>query len=251
VFVSANTDSVESQIYTAIGALIVIFLFITLALVASGGWNWFQKFLTDSAPAWLQAFGSIAAIIATFGVLRVQHQQQSQRDSEIDRQTRIRKLKAIVALIQGVGATCEDCAHKVRSGEGLMDVELRRLQSAQALVSSVPIMDVPDVLVVLVFSDVLERLHLAERMIEELEKFPTEHSKEARKEMSSVIDSVSTECFLGTYEIVGLISALSTVEERKNGKASSFPNRDSSREAASKLWETLNKKFNVHESASE
>ena len=59
--------------------------------------------------------------------------------------------------------------------------ELRRLQSAQALVDSVPIMDVPDVLVVHVFSDVLERLHLAERMIEELEKFPTQHSQVTRK----------------------------------------------------------------------
>jgi hypothetical protein len=31
-------------------------------LVAAGGWNWFQGFLSSSAPAWVQAIGSIGVI---------------------------------------------------------------------------------------------------------------------------------------------------------------------------------------------
>ena len=45
----------------AIGAVIIVGLFLTLGLVAAGGWPWFQRFLESSAAAWIQAIGSIAA----------------------------------------------------------------------------------------------------------------------------------------------------------------------------------------------
>lgn len=224
-----------------IGMAIVASLIGLLALNAAGGWLWTAKFLESSAPAWVQAVGSIAAIVAAFRVLQVQHLQQLQRDNETERRNKIQKLKAIVALIQGVGEKCRDCAGKVMNGVGLMDVELRRLQSAKALLSAIPIMDLPDVLIVHIFSDVLERLHVAERMIEELETFPNHHSIEIRKKMASAIKAVSVECFIGSYEIVGLIAAHSTDEEKVTGKATSFPRRELAREQALSLWEKFDK----------
>jgi hypothetical protein len=224
-----------------IGMALVVILICLLALNAAGGWLWTAKFLESSAPAWVQAVGSIAAIVAVFRVSQAQYQHQLQRDNEIERRNKIQKLKAIVALIQGVGEKCKDCSSKVMNGVGLMDVELRRLQSAKALLSAIPIMDFPDVLIVHIFSDVLERLHVAERMIEELETYPNHHSIETRKKMASAIKAVSVECFIGSYEIIGLIAAQSTDEEKVTGKATSFPRRELARKQAISLWETFDK----------
>jgi hypothetical protein len=40
--------------------------------VAAGGWPWFQKFLESSAPAWVQAVGSIAVVLVAVYVGRSQ-----------------------------------------------------------------------------------------------------------------------------------------------------------------------------------
>ncbi|WP_041942841.1 hypothetical protein [Variovorax paradoxus] len=46
----------------AIGALALVLLLASLALVAAGGWSWFAKFLESAAPAWVQAVGSLIAL---------------------------------------------------------------------------------------------------------------------------------------------------------------------------------------------
>ena len=45
-----------------------------------------------------------------------------------------------------------------------------------------------------------------------------------------------------SYEIIGLIAAHSTDEEKVTGKATSFPRRELAREQALRLWETFDKK---------
>lgn len=48
-----------------VGALIILVIVGSIALVAAGGWAWFARFLESAAPAWVQAIGSIAAILIT------------------------------------------------------------------------------------------------------------------------------------------------------------------------------------------
>lgn len=58
----------------AVGVLVVVFIFVTIALVAAGGWPWYAKFLEGSAANWVQAIGSIAAILAAGRFVRSQIQ---------------------------------------------------------------------------------------------------------------------------------------------------------------------------------
>ncbi len=96
----SSTDKAATFDWPAgIGMAIVASLIGLLTLNAAGGWLWTVKFLESSAAAWVQAVGSIAAIVAAFRVLQVQHLQQLQRDNETERRNKIQKLKAIVALI--------------------------------------------------------------------------------------------------------------------------------------------------------
>lgn len=88
-----------------VGALIVIAILLTITLVAAGGWPWFQRFLDGSAAAWIQAVGSIAAILATAEIGR--RQIEGQRQVERDRQAQEdrKKLLVIDALLEAVEAT--------------------------------------------------------------------------------------------------------------------------------------------------
>lgn len=89
----------------AIGAVIIIWPFLTLGLVAAGGWPWFQRFLESSAAAWIQTMGSIAAILAAaeIGRRQIAGQRQVERDRR-DQEDR-KRLLVIDALLEAIEAT--------------------------------------------------------------------------------------------------------------------------------------------------
>jgi hypothetical protein len=62
----------ESSAASALGATSVCLILVSMGLVAAGGWPWFQKFLENSAPVWVQAVGSIAVVLAAVHVGRSQ-----------------------------------------------------------------------------------------------------------------------------------------------------------------------------------
>lgn len=101
-----NAESNADQRWPAVvGGLIVVGILLTLALVAAGGWPWFQRFLEGSAAAWVQAIGSIAAILAAAEIGR--RQIAGQRHVEQDRQAQEERKKLLVidALLEAVEAT--------------------------------------------------------------------------------------------------------------------------------------------------
>lgn len=68
-----------------IGAIALVCLLASLGLVAAGGWSWFAKFLESSAPAWVQALGSVGAIfIAGWAVQRSHRLQREQKAREAE-----------------------------------------------------------------------------------------------------------------------------------------------------------------------
>ncbi len=98
----ANSDQSWPAI---VGALIVFAILLTLSLVAAGGWLWFQRFLEGGAAAWIQAIGSIAAILAAAEIGR--RQIAGQRHMERDRQVQEERKRLLVidALLEAVEAT--------------------------------------------------------------------------------------------------------------------------------------------------
>lgn len=83
----------------AIGIVVVLSMAVSLALVETGGWAWFKTLLESVAPAWIQAVGSVAAIVAA--AIIAQRQSISTSDLEEQKQARadIQKLKIIKALM--------------------------------------------------------------------------------------------------------------------------------------------------------
>lgn len=64
----------SDEVWAAVlGAGTVIGILSLISLTAIAGWPWVAKFLESSAPAWIQAIGSIAAIAAALMIVQRQH----------------------------------------------------------------------------------------------------------------------------------------------------------------------------------
>lgn len=79
----------------AIGAIALVLLLFSLALVAAGGWVWFAAFLESSAAGWVQAVGSVAAILAAAWLASW----QLRRTREAEAQARKERMQAMLEVI--------------------------------------------------------------------------------------------------------------------------------------------------------
>lgn len=82
-----------------IGAVVLVLLFASLGLIAAGGWTWFKGMLESSAPAWIQAIGSVAAILAAAEIGRRQARAASDLEASKQAAAEIQKLNVVMALM--------------------------------------------------------------------------------------------------------------------------------------------------------
>lgn len=61
----------------AVGVIVLLLVLCSVALIAAGGWNWFAAFLVSATPNWIQAIGSIVAIIAAGLFIKWQLKEQA------------------------------------------------------------------------------------------------------------------------------------------------------------------------------
>lgn len=100
-----------------IGGVILIIIFGTLALVAAGGWNWFAKFLEGSAPAWVQAVGSIFAIFAAVSIANKQHSRQLLKEEVANNLKEKHRLDILYFSIESVRQTCSYIEKKIDTAD--------------------------------------------------------------------------------------------------------------------------------------
>ncbi len=129
----------------AIGALFIGGLLFAIGLVAAGGWTWFQRFPESSAPAWIQAIGSIAAILAAAEIGQRQISGQRQLDRDRKDQEDLKKLLVIDALLEVVESSVAS-AKKYFNDYPNMPVfayHLDRIKNASDALAKVDLFDCP------------------------------------------------------------------------------------------------------------
>jgi hypothetical protein len=80
---------------------IIACLFASLGLIAAGGWNWFAGFLASSASGWVQAVGSIGAIVASIWLVGKQSHNDRERAREDAAAERFRYLDVALEPVGG------------------------------------------------------------------------------------------------------------------------------------------------------
>lgn len=129
------------------GAAITTTMLVSVGLVASFGWPWYANFLQNSAAAWVQAIGSIAAIHMVFAIFRAQSQAQKERDAEAERQWRRQRLAVCLAILDRAAACFEsdDPNATTRFAVRLLPDEV---EHATQMLVGMPLTEIPDALLV-------------------------------------------------------------------------------------------------------
>ena len=85
------------------GSILLSFLFIKFS-----EWPWLAMFLASSAPAWIQAVGSVAAIVAALAVVHRQHTLELKRKEQDYIKIRLRRARSPRVLLYSGAGACED-----------------------------------------------------------------------------------------------------------------------------------------------
>ncbi|MDO8385079.1 MAG: hypothetical protein Q7T13_01600 [Polaromonas sp.] len=130
------------------GAAIIFLLLICLVIAIYPGWpsigTWMDK---SDSPAWVQAVGSILAIVFSAVFVVVQHRLEIQRQKQADIDARLRKLGVIVELARAMASATTNLLPYFPSYLGFQDRYLN---------GELPPIDI------LNFNDVLEPIPLYE-----------------------------------------------------------------------------------------
>ncbi|MDI3381031.1 hypothetical protein ACFPPF_06595 [Xenophilus aerolatus] len=164
-------------------------LLASFGLIAAGGWNWFAKFLESSAPNWIQAIGSIAAIVSA-GLFV---QWQLRRQGDLAERNRV---DAEVHRLQLIGAAlfhCRVAAYRVQNPiiHAPVDEELHDLRVQLHALRATPLVDHPDwrsLHGVAYAAGTLDGVY--ERVLEASRRLSPSGPQDLRRHMNSVVHSL-------------------------------------------------------------
>lgn len=189
---------------SALGAAVVLSLIVLLALTAIGGWPWVAKFLESSAPAWIQAIGSVAAIIAAILIVQRQHVLETERRQSAERSEQQRRARTLRVVFFSAARTCESVARRIGTRHQTWRIEAAELREVRSRLLSLDPMLVPHGGLLLLIEDCTMRLQTCATLVDELPR-----SNEVEEVVRSAVIATARECWLGLFEATGLEAQLS------------------------------------------
>lgn len=136
---------------SAIGAVVVLALLACLALIGAGGWPWFKGILESAAPAWIQAIGSIAAIMAASAIAGQQVRSAAELEAKKKADAETQKLKIVMALmVRAHGLSNDICrAFETKEFSDFDEVSPELMLDTHLSLMALPVFEIPDGLLAL------------------------------------------------------------------------------------------------------
>jgi hypothetical protein len=149
---SQTPSPTETTIWqTTVGVVVTASLLVSMLLVAVGGWAWFKGLFETVAPAWIQAVGSVAAIVAATVI--AQRQSKAAVDLELRKQAKAetQKLKVVMALMaRAHGLSNDICtAFETKKFEDFDQVSPELMIDTHHSLALLPVFEIPDGLLAL------------------------------------------------------------------------------------------------------
>lgn len=151
-----------------LGATIVCFLVIVMALVAAGGWNWFAKFLESAAPNWLQAVGALVAIAAA-GHFSARQVSEMRKDADrARRRSDTERALAIWYILRRVNLVYENAQRALTSNNAnTIKSAGEQVEMMQSALRGLPVFEIPSPRLVYDLQRVDRDLLYVQRLIRE------------------------------------------------------------------------------------
>lgn len=190
----------------ALGAGLVLTLLSLIALTSIGGWPWVAKFLESSAPAWIQAIGSVAAIFAALLIVQRQHALEIERRRSAERSEQQRRARALRVVFFSAARACEDVARLIGKPHQTWSLKAEELVEVRSRLLSIDPMLVPHGGLLLLVEECTMRLRTSATLVKELE---TPRPEQIQEVVRMAVMATARECWLGLYEATGLEARLS------------------------------------------
>lgn len=205
-----NVKNMPEHWSALIGAGTVLGLISLIALTAVAGWPWVSKFLESSAPAWIQAIGSVAAIVAALAVVQRQHTLELKRRKADERAEQVRRLRTLRVVFFSAARTCESVARSIGHPHVYWPLEAAQLREVRLRLLSLDPMQIPLGKLVLLIEECVMRLQNCAKLVEEL---ATPRPKDVEEVIRHALMKAARECWLGLYETTGVEAKLIRGEE--------------------------------------
>lgn len=202
---SANKQSASEVWAPVFGSIVVGSILLLIVATALAGWPWVASFLNSSAPAWIQAVGSVAAIVAALAVVQRQHSLELKRREADDHTTRLRRARTLRVIFLSAARVCEDVARAIGRSHQTWKFKAEELREARSRLLAIDPLLVSDGGLLLIIEECAMRLQSCALVVGELE---TPRKKETEEGIKSAVMATARECWLGLYEATGLEARL-------------------------------------------
>lgn len=202
---SSRTDSPTDVWASAFGSAVVGSILVLLLFTAFAGWSWVAKFLESSAPAWIQAIGSVAAIVAALAVVQRQHSLELRRKEKEDLTAQLRRARSLRVLFYSAARTCEDVARRIGRPHQTWKFQAEELREVRGRLLAINPLLVQEGSLLLIIEECAMRLQSCALIVAELE---TPRKKETEDGIRVAVMATARECWLGLYEASGLEAQL-------------------------------------------
>ncbi|VVN47363.1 hypothetical protein [Pseudomonas fluorescens] len=134
-----------------VSTIILVFIVVVVVAKATGGWPRLEGFIEKSGAAWIQAIGSIAAILAasTIATRQVTHARELENERRIRSEIqRLEVIKALMARSRSLSGEVVD-ALKTRKPEDFEIVTPSMMRDTHQTLLLLPIFEIPNGLLAL------------------------------------------------------------------------------------------------------
>jgi hypothetical protein len=209
---------------------------LTLAVLLGVLGGHFQLTKSDWA-AWVQAVGSIGAVLAAVLLVQYQHQKELTRAAEERRHTRQDRLNALRSIFMAVGQTAQQASASIDKEHTTWELQAQLLDDAVQLIKTVSPLDLPDHALILRFAELTQSLRTSKKVLLAME---SPRSPEIKDMIAGIIGRSHRVCLNGITDVTTLLKECSTPAELEQAWRS-FERQEQNARLAEKVWLELQK----------
>jgi hypothetical protein len=196
------------------------------------------RLAAEQWAAWIQAIGSIGAILASVALVQYQRRNEVRLAAEKERLTSQRKLNAMRALFMDVAQRCQAVAAKVHKDHVTWELEQTHLQEARAMLTGLPVFDIPDAGLVMRIATISTQLQAAATVAQAM-SLP--RPAPVRDKVASILMSPHDQCLEAIVEVTNLLVKCCTKEELE-ADMQTFDRLEENMRKARSVMQSLQKK---------
>lgn len=157
--------------------------------------------------AWVQAIGSIAAIIAAFLISWLQVRHERQRNNRRDAEMLAVQLRSILYILESISSSCLRLNRKLLKPEGIWRLEAGYLEMLLRDLRQIPNQDIPSAAIATRLHQATELLNGATYFLSILDNYDPQARRHVQRTLRSILAKVFNSLVECSIEIGGLAAS--------------------------------------------